>query len=212
MGTFNLPEKLSIAPRFTVKNWKSLSLNVEKPDHPDWQKAIKAFKDRIEDRFLIAADELLVLGKSSKSKNQRFGFAILAIDFLVIEALQAFREGVVDHRRESERLVVAFLETWNAFTTCVPADAKKGQFAKLVYKHYRCALYHYASTDGDFRVAVSGKTFEFGSDSSARINRTKFHLALKDEFQGYLAALVSQQNNQLRKNFIKKMDAICGIK
>jgi hypothetical protein len=74
----------------------------------------------------------------------------------------------------------------------------------------RCALLHSGATDGELRVGVSGPAFRFKDSHVRAINRTSFHRALANEFEGYLLALRSGQAKALRENFKKKMDAICG--
>jgi len=76
-----LPDDLSIAPRYAMKDWRRISdkLDPAKPDSEDWQNALEIFKARIQRRFLDAADVLI---KYVRDRSQfMFGFAILAIDF-----------------------------------------------------------------------------------------------------------------------------------
>ena len=48
------------------------------------------------------------------------GFAILAIDFLVMETLQGFREGVSEHFGQSRNLIVNFLKAWPPLRIYIP--------------------------------------------------------------------------------------------
>jgi hypothetical protein len=84
------PDNLEIAPGYTVKCWKNLTLDSRQPDSTDWKKALQILDARISQRFLDPVDELIKADESRSRKT--FGFAILAIDFLVIETLQGFRE------------------------------------------------------------------------------------------------------------------------
>ena len=93
------PTNFEIAPGYSNLAWKNFSLDPTISNHADWENAIKVVKIRFEDRFLEPADRLIQLGKSDGGGMQRFGFAILAIDFLVIESLQGFREGIPNHKK-----------------------------------------------------------------------------------------------------------------
>jgi hypothetical protein len=100
---------VKIAPQYSVRDWRALELDPETPRSPEWCTASEILKARICDRFFDPADALIRLGEGYRP--QRFGFAILAIDFLVIETLQGFRDGVVNHSRRSRELFTKFLTT-----------------------------------------------------------------------------------------------------
>jgi hypothetical protein len=166
------PDKLEIAPGYTVECWKCLSLDPDAPNSVDWHKAIEIFDSRIRRRFLDPVDELIKIDGSRS--RQAFGFAILAIDFLVIETLQGFREGKINHkgRDVSKNLIKGFLLQWDAFTSCLQRDDDSAKRAEQVYTGYRCALHHTGSTEGDLRIGITGKTFAFKNSHEVKINRT----------------------------------------
>jgi hypothetical protein len=207
--TTDLPANLEIAPGYTVGCWKSLALDLDEPNAADWQRAIDLFDARIRRRFFDPVDELI---KSDQRRTrQTFGFAILAIDFLVIETLQGFREGVIDHRGKSKCLFTNFLKRWASFTECLPEAGDPDTYASKIYKAYRCALHHSGATDGAFRVGVSGPVFAFETDYEVKINRTCLHNNLKREFDAFVVELRKPDEKLLRCNFRKKMNAICGL-
>lgn len=199
---------ISIAPGHRARDWRKLVLDPDTPGSADWVTAVRMFRDRIERRFFAPADVLIASEQEQCAPT--FGFAILALDCLVIETLQGFREGVKKHNGKSQELFCGFLTNWPVFTSAVPGNEDAQAFAKLVYTDCRCALLHSGSTDGLLRVGISGKAFAFGKDKSLKINRTKLHDELKTAFDAYLQELVSADARQLRVNFKKKMDAICG--
>ncbi len=204
-----LPDDLEIAPEYTICCWKTLSLDPDQPNSEDWKKALEIFDARIRRRFLDPVDALIE--HEANCSRKTFGFAILAIDFLVIETLQGFREGVINHDRKSKDLFVNFLTQWSAFRDCTRDQSKHKRCAELIYKGYRCALHHSGSTDDALRVLPVGPTFVFENDHEVTINRTCLHNNLKDEFDTYLADLRAIDKRELRCNFKKKMDAICGL-
>jgi hypothetical protein len=226
MKTSIHPDDLEIAPGYTVGCWKELKLNPDVPDSADWQKAVEIFDARIRRRFLEPVDELIKFDKclpqrargrparphdTTSGRHKTFGFAILAIDFLVIETLQGFREGETHHKGKSKRLFTNFLKQWDAFTKCLPVNGNRGNLANQVYDGYRCDLHHAGSTLGAFRVLAIGPTFEFKNNHEVIINRTCLHACLNSEFEAYLADLCVSNKGDLRRNFLRKMNAICGV-
>jgi hypothetical protein len=128
----------------------------------------------------------------------------------VIETLQAFRNGVVNHSGRSRELFTQFLTTWNVFTDLVPKDRDAQKLAEEIYRDYRCALHHSGSTKCTFRVGVSGPVFAFSGEDDLKINRTSLHKNLRRAFELYLKELQNPGGKDLRRNFKAKMDAICG--
>lgn len=183
-----------IAPNFYNKDWWDLKLDTAQPNDKVWVTAVAVLQKRIEDRFIDAADKLIDLGKAPKlnlsTAFERFGFAILAIDFLVLETIEGFRAGLDDHKGKSKELCVAFLIKWGAFTSCVPTGKNSEELAKRIYEGYRCALLHSGSTNNNFSVGVSDAAFSFNNDN-ININRTKFHSEIKKEFRRYLDDLLN---------------------
>lgn len=209
MTASKFSDNLEIAPGYSVKCWAKLKLDPSVPSSADWENALQIFDARIRHRFFDPVDELIKLEQSKSRKT--FGFAILAIDFLVIETLQGFREGVTDHTGKSKCLFTNFLKQWGSFTECLPKTGASDNYAIKIYKAYRCALHHSGATNGAFRVGVSGPVFAFETDHEVKINRTCLHENLKREFDAYLVELRKPSEKSLRCNFIKKMNAVCGL-
>lgn len=206
MGSPALPDDFEIAPGHRVRGWKSLSLDETDPAAADWSKAISILDARIRRRFIEPA-QLLIDAENGKSRGTN-GFAVLAIDFLLIETIQGFRSGLTDHTGQSGRLFAGFLMDWPGFTACIPPTKKAADLAKSVYTQGRCALHHTGSTD---RIVVrkSGKMFVFHDDKRIEINRSLLHQQLTKAFDAYLAALKEPEHVELRKNFKIKMKKIC---
>lgn len=207
MGSSALPDNFEIAPGHRVKDWKSLTLNQKNSTSSDWIKAIAILDARIRRRFIEPA-QLLIDAENGKSRGIN-GFAVLAIDFLLIETIQGFREGLTSHNRKSKALFKAFLTNWPKFTACVPQGTNADDLAASVYEQGRCALHHTGSTD---RIIVrkSGKMFVFHNDGRIVINRTLLHQQLVKAFDVYIAALKDPANIALREQFKQKMDHICS--
>ena len=82
-----MPVKISdfrISPNFKSSKWNELDLRAK--DSLDWKVAVDIFEDRIEGRFL---KQIEILANKSDRKIREFsGFAIMALDCLLIETLQ----------------------------------------------------------------------------------------------------------------------------
>lgn len=173
----------------------------------DWQKALTILDARIRSRF-IEPGQLLINSENGTGRGTN-GFAVLAIDFLLIETIQGFRSGLTNHNGQSKALFKTFLTAWPAFTSCVPAGKSAESLAVDVYEQGRCALHHTGSTD---RIVVrkSGKVFVFHDDGRIEINRSLLHEELTRAFGNYLEELNVHSNVRLRKNFRTKMEHICS--
>lgn len=198
-----------IAPGISAKQWKALRLEPDEPGSADWQTAIAIFEARMRRRFFAPVDALIEFEEGRTEKT--FGFAILAINCLVIETLQGFREGIINHNGKSKSLFIRFLTEWDVFKSCLPEPADAEKLAERVYLDCRCALLHSGATDGQLRVGVSGPAFRFNDGHVQSINRTSLHENLKRAFEGYLAGLRAADGVVLRRYFKKKMDAISGV-
>jgi hypothetical protein len=198
-----VPDDLEIAPGITVAVWKRLDLT--NPMGADWEVAIRIFEHRIRSRFIEPAN-LLIQHEQYKERGT-FGFAILALDCMVIETLQGFREGMIDHSGKSGALITACLRQ-GCFAEWFTSKAEANSF----YHGYRCALHHAGQTDGDLRIRRSGPAVVRDSSSGAiAVNRTAFHDLVKTDLADYAKELRSGSNPELRENFRKKMNALCGV-
>lgn len=201
-------DDIYISPKYKIERWKALDLDPETPDQNDWDTAVDILDDRITERFLKPARYLI--NAPVEGSQPTFGFAILALDFLVIETIQGFRKGISNHKWKSEKLIVGFLKKWNAFTQCVPAGTDAKGKAERLYVDGRCALHHSGTTDR-LTIGVSGEMITFNEDETIRINRTKFHEQLVEEFKRYLIELRDPNSVDLRQQFKRKMNSICGM-
>ncbi len=207
MGSPALPDNFEIAPGYRVRNWESLTLDENAPTSSDWTEAIAIFDARIRRRFIEPAQ--LLIDVENGNKRGTNGFAVLAIDFLLIETIAGFREGLTNHNRKSKALFKAFLTNWPTFIACVPEGRNADDLAVSVYEQGRCALHHTGSTDRII-VGKSGKVFAFFDDGRIVINRSRLHQGLTKAFSDYLSELMVPANTDLRKKFRQKMDHICS--
>ena len=192
-------EPMRISPHFTCDDWEDIAFSKE----DEWQKAIDIFEDRIDGRFIKIIDKI---------EGYEFsGFAVLALDSLLIETLQQFREGVPKTPNgKSQDYFVSFL-TETSF--CKFFDQNK---AEIFYKQIRCGILHQAEIGGSSRVLIRQQVplIRLAKDRNGLIiNRKLFHKQLVKEFENYVSQLrkTNPPDEKLRSNFKEKMDYICRV-
>ena len=186
---------MKISPSFTTRDWHSISFESEK----DWHCAIGIFKERTEERFLRPIGQI--------EKCSYGGFAVLALDCLLIEMLEQFREGVNrTPSGKSRDYFVAYL-TETSFGEYF--DKRK---AELFYRQIRCGILHQAELRGSSKIVNNDDDpmVVYSDDNRGLIvNRKRFHECLVKEFEGYLAMLADASNVEIRERFLSKMKSIC---
>jgi hypothetical protein len=186
------------AKTWTIKEWKEIDFLQE----PGWQKAIEIFEDRIRGRFLDVIDIF-------ECRNGA-GFAVLALDCLLIETLQQFREGKAETPRGKSGEYFRLFLTETSFK-----DHFDNNLADLFYDQIRCGILHQAEVKKSSRVQTRAEIPLIVKDGNGgiTINRRKFHEKLALVFQEYINALRKSDppDQSLRENFCIKMNAICRM-
>lgn len=190
---------MQIAPGIDAAHWKKLDLN----NPVEWETAVSIFERRIKGRFTDAIEFLIADDELRSATERRWGFAILAVDCLLVETLQAFRRGLTDTRSKSKELCVQFLTERPAFKPFFASP----DIATRFYYEFRCGLAHNAQTFGDGRVWSVGPLLTM-SGTQITVNRTAFHKAFVAELEDYLAVLRKGADQELCANFRTKMEFI----
>lgn len=191
---------MKISPKFTNEKWKSLIFDKEE----DWLQGIDIFIDRIEGRFLTPI--------SMMEKYEYAGFAVMALDCLLIETLQQFIEGKPSTPRRKGEVKSYFIKFLvNRFGEPFDNDEK---MAEMFYDQIRNGLLHSAEVKKDSRIRKDSdlpiaKYTE--QKTGLVINRDKFHSRLKQVIQQYVNDLKDNKNIELRNNFREKMDYIARV-
>lgn len=196
---------MRISPRFTTDDW--LRLNPSRDE--DWPRALEIFKDRIEARFLRPVN----IVRSDKSS----GFAILALDSLLVETLQQFWEGVPRTPSTLSRGGCRRLRSEEYFRAFLRGPLFDGGFSRqtvrLFYATIRCGILHQAEAEGSSRVRRQGPIVILRPDGRGiDIHPVKFHDELERAFGRYVALLANPIETVRRKNFWVKMDHIARKK
>lgn len=201
VGPLNL-ENISVSPKYRKSHWQEAHAN------NDWNRMAEIFEDRIVSRFLkpvrLIADD--------RDIGEFSGFSILALDCIIIETLNQFYSGLDETEGAHDK---AF---WNFFKN---SEFFKGHFSRkkafTFYSHYRCGILHQAQTKKKSVVRIDQSTMIQSVESDISkgliVDRSKFHKAVEDEITSYMEKLKNggEENSDLRRNFVKKMNIICGI-
>jgi len=194
-----------IASDFTIGDYHRIreSLEVTNPRTSEWLQVQAAFKRRIEERFLSPIHELERFDKFEELP-MRPGFAILALDCLLIDTIQSFREGrVLTLERGPSASFRDFLRA-PAFHQFTSSD--RSDFVGYV----RNGLLHNGETRDDWKVRIdTSKLLTKDTVSKTRtINRRLFHAAVLLEYRK-LARSIIDGPAEVRIRFLRRMDAIC---
>lgn len=194
---------MRIAGEFTASEWERLRTRLVAGEQAAWFEAAKRLDDRIRGRYLDHARRLL---------DERYsGFAVLALNCAVVEALEQFRRGKPKTPAgQCGAYFKAFL-TQTRFKVHFRTEAEAGLF----YDTIRCGILHQAEAKEDslvkknttHPVAVLSK-----SGAGLVINARRFHEELEAAFEDYKQSLIDGMESKVRKDlrqaFIDKMDVI----
>jgi len=194
---------MEIAKGITSDNYNTLDLSDY--NNSDWTKAFDYLEKRLSERYI---EPIQVLQTSEIDKSpieKKFGFAILAIDCLLIETIQSFYEGVTNSNGQSQQLFKNFLTQRENFKTYFATEKEAGEF----YINFRCGILHQAQTFGDTKIWTVGKLVMLQGKYLV-VNREDFHQAVLNEMKLYLNLLNKKNDQTLLDNFKKKMDFIAA--
>lgn len=192
---------MKISLRFTSDDW----LRLDPTKDEDWARALEIFRDRLEGRFLRPMRAMV--------GDPWSGFAILALDSLLIETPQQFWEGKPRtpfkvsakgcKQLQSEAYFRAFLRG------PLYAGGFSRQMAGLFYRTVRCGILHQAEAEGSSRVRRRGTIVALRPDRRGiDIHPVKLHQELERAVERYLAILADKTETLRRQNFWNKMNYI----
>lgn len=189
-------EALRISPQYTSRDWQAL-----RPDSSeDWSKAADIVQDRLDGRFLRFASNCL--------KSKYSGFVVLAIDSLLAETIQQFKEGVTDGTGQSGDMIKRFLEG-DRFQPDFDANARKA-----FYRDIRCGLLHQAEAKRMWLIRRGQPKLlqEVGGGKGYIIDVKRFHAGVQGSLNDYLKLIAEPGSSSLRINLWKKMNQICSVR
>ncbi|WP_343319985.1 hypothetical protein [Sphingobacterium multivorum] len=156
-------------------------------------------------------DQIAVLEKPGASNSNTFsGFAIMAIDCMIIETLQQFYHGIdKTPQSQSIRSFHNFFRRspkLNSFFTNYPKS-------KIFYKQIRCGLLHQAQTKNRSVIHIRKEPVLAWIDDTdfnqgISIQRKHFHQEILSVFKKYCSDLRNPNEIGLRAKFRTKMGFI----
>lgn len=202
---------------FSSKDWKRLEARLDH-DEGAWAEAFRVFERRMKERFFSCIDALINADTKRDSQSSASctsslwrpdahcvpGFSIMALCCLLIETMQAFREGPSD---DTIGQFKKFLRR-PAFGEAFAKDCIATSFVTGI----RHGILHEAETrKWVIRREVPNAIVETQEDGHA-LNRTLFYEGIKQEFASYLKELndvAGPCNHELREKFRKQMNDVC---
>jgi hypothetical protein len=189
-------DALRISPKYTSLDWHALDSNSPK----DWSKAADLVRDRLDGRFLGFVSKFL--------RSKHSGFVVLAIDSLLAETIQQFKDGVTNGRGQSERLVKRFLEG-PRFQPDFDAAARKA-----FYQDIRCGLLHQAEAKKMWLIRRKQPVLlrKVAAGQGYIVDVERFHAGVQASLNDYLKLIIEPASAPLRSNLWKKMNQISSVR
>jgi hypothetical protein len=180
---------LKLSPCYTEKHWNEAFAGYE-----EWATAINIVEDRIKGRWLDAADRLL--------DEPHYGFAILALDCIVLESLWGFMNGKGVPKNREEQVYRDILTG--------PSFGLTAELSENFRKWVRNGIMHDAETRNRWLVEKTvprDVVAQKNRNGDYVLNRTKFHGALKAALKDWVAKL-RDGDAGLRGNMRKRMNEV----
>jgi hypothetical protein len=181
-----------ISPRHRASHWRALPLDSD--DEAEWLKAIDIVENRIKGRFVRWIDSMVA---------EKFsGFAVVALDCLLIETLIGFMTG--EPSEGPDALLTNKIGSGELKFTVEQAQRFRDDV--------RNAVIHDAETRRGWIIRPGkpdGQILTIDGENIS-LNRTAFHFALSRELEAWLAKLRSG-DKMLRKNMRRRMEQIIKI-
>lgn len=184
-----------ISEKYSKDDYVNLHLDINS-NNDTWKIAIDIFTSRFNERYFNPIKKLLKCPR----KN---GFAIMALNCLLIDTFYQFENGVNSTSIHNKEKYVSFL--LNNLSSIIASE----DIAIKFYKSIRCGILHSAQTkDGSTLCYKSNDAIEYRNNhNSINVNVCKFSDEMLIYFNNYISRLNSGYLNT-RKNFIKKMNYI----
>lgn len=200
-------------PDFKILDWDAMREDLRAETYDDkWETAIAGIEGRFRERFIKPADSVQ---EHDKNDNSTFpegrGFAIVAIDCLLLESLYGYETG--KRTKTSGETSAAFEDmlTTSALFKDAFADGRAKTFGAAV----RNGILH----DGETRYGwiiwqgwEGGPLVDPRPDGRIVLYRDPFHAAVKTYLAEYFVALrkrADPKSTGLRVTFLKRVDDLC---
>lgn len=168
----------------TYKAW-------EQVNDKGWSKKPDFLRQRLRERYIDPIERL-----APEDKN---GFNIMALSFLMIETLESFYQGWDDTKNKSRKCFELFFARQPRFKVIQDAGLAVG-----FYYDVRCGILHLGETRGGWTISREKAMFD---RQSKRLNATAFHRQVALALDDYCADLINPPASgpPLRDRFDAKM-------
>ena len=186
----------------TKDSYCELNLDKDNIDNEKLKIAIEIFKNRMDGRFWDSIG-LLRNNLNNDKGLQRYAFAITAIDTLLIETFAQFRDGRDTTESPNKEKYAKFLVEEFPQEFCNQTRAEK------FYSWIRCGILHQAQTK-NLSGLTYGKDYVIGYENGyLLVSVDRLTDLLHAWYERYCERLEDTSEDDLRKNFVQKMDYIC---
>jgi hypothetical protein len=189
---------LRVSPTHSVDCWRQASAGAYCWAHRG--STVDIFEERIRGRYLDLTDRL--------DRRPYAGFAVLALDSLLIETLEQFIRGVPNSDAQSRAFFMSFLSRpYCEVDGTIPFAEGRG---RLFYDHFRCGILHQAESKNNSRVTSNPTAPIVAPAPDGKglvVNSHRVHAMVRLAFERYLLDLrcLGAQNDELRLAFQTKM-------
>lgn len=213
-----------ISLSYSTQDYADLRLNVNSSEE-DWEKGIKIIEERFHERFFSTIHFLSCDSSRhySKERTEKNGFAIMALNCLLIDTFYQFEYGmkesneynaITNQRRNSEHYVT-FLNNKFGELFAIDTGGNKS-LAELFYKHIRCGILHSAQTYGSSMLSCEGgETIRYinknTENEGIRVEVKQISKAFEDYFNDDYVMRLRHGDRTTRENFVAKMRYVCNL-
>ncbi len=195
-----------------VADWQRLRDRLDPARYDEqWERAFRAIEQRFAARFIEPADALLALDEQDVTVFPTGrGFAVLALDCLLVEMLHGYCSGSHTEYGETAGAFEAFLSEEAMFGADPALAARIPSFGRAV----RNGLLHDGETREGWLIwkgRPDGPIARALSDGRAVVYRDAFHWAVRHRLSAYFTRLrgASEENATLRARFRDRVDQLC---
>ncbi|MBQ6860606.1 MAG: hypothetical protein IJO08_03060 [Clostridia bacterium] len=184
-----------ISLKHQKEDYKCLKLSVIS-EKASWEKAIIIFDNRLRGRFINPIKEWV------KTEDEAYAFSVMAIECLLVETLYQFKKGL-DKTENSTKNYPKFLEE-------ILIDPSYSlDIRERFYREIRCGILHSGQTKKNSSLNYDKNEVITLDEDRMSVNVEIFLDLIEKYFEKYKTDLLDENNADLRKAFIKKMNFIC---
>ncbi len=203
-------KQTKLGPDFYVVTWDRIwpQLQPERYD-ANWEIAIAGMEGRFRERFVKPANAIQDLDKTDRSPYaEGRGFAIVAIDCLLLEALYGYETG--KPTKKTGAAFMAILTSKPQFDRAFDDAGRADTFASSI----RNGILHDGETRHGWlvRQGPTAGPIVWPDGERLVLNRDAFHRAVKACLDDYFARLRRPDGSdctELRKKFAKRVTKLC---